>query len=170
MDSEKWPAVEELLATSLALPSGERPAFTARITDPVLLAQIDLLWFAAAGLGTSDLLGGFYLLLCSLDLVQRAREPERMIRAFSWHAALQFARKLDNKQTDATFRRCRELSKSIGDPPAGRATLALTTGIRYYFLGLWADALSHCTEAERILVEECRGMNWELARATLSNQ
>jgi serine/threonine protein kinase/tetratricopeptide (TPR) repeat protein len=131
--------------------------------DPVLLAKIDLLWFAAAALGTSDLLGGFHLLLWSLDLAQRAREPARMIRAFSWHAALQFARRSSSKHTDGTFRHCRELSKSIGDPPESRAILALTMGIRYYFRGLWEEALSHCNEAERILVEECHGMNWELA-------
>lgn len=143
----------------------QQPPRGAGDVDPVLLAQIDLLWFAAAALGTSDLLGGFYLLLWSLDLAQRAREPARMVRAFSFHAALQFARRLNDSKTDRIFRRCHELSKSIGEPPESRAALALTTGIRHYFLGIWPEALSHCNEAERIMVEECHGMNWELAFA-----
>jgi eukaryotic-like serine/threonine-protein kinase len=140
-----------------------QPARRPEDVEAILLAQIDLLWFAAAGLGVSDLVGGFRLLLLSMELAQKAREPVRMIRAYAWHAALQVGRRSGSKQIDQTFERCRELSKSVGEPPPSRATLALTTAVRYYLVGSWAEALPACMQAERIIVEECRGFNWELA-------
>ena len=65
------------------------------------------------------------------------------------------------KRTEAV----QELSARTGGAPQARATIALFDAIHHYNLGLWSEALRRYSEAERILIEECHGLNWELSFA-----
>jgi eukaryotic-like serine/threonine-protein kinase len=133
---------------------------------PGLLAKIDLLWYASAGIGTSDMVSGFDLLLGSVLRALDSGEPLRLIRALSLHAG--FASMAGQSQVARSAKElklCQELCARTGGAPPVRAMITLSDAIRHYNLGLWADALRLYTEAERILIEECHGLNWELSFA-----
>ena len=133
---------------------------------PGLLAKIDLLWYASAGIGTSDMVSGFDLLLGSVLLALDSGEPLRLIRALSLHAGFaSMAGRSQAERSEKELRLCQELSARTGGAPPARAIITLSDAIRHYNLGLWADALRFYTEAERILIEECHGLNWELSFA-----
>ena len=134
------------------------------MTDAAELAKIDLFWYAGAGIGTSDMLCGFALWQACLMLALKTREPVRLIRVLAFLAA--FAAMTGRRHAAAAERQldvCRKLAADIGAPPAVRAILALTGGIGAYNLGHWPEALAEYNRAERIMLEECRGMNWELS-------
>ena len=130
------------------------------------LSNVDVVWLAAAGVGTSDLLGGFELMTYNCLQALRAGEPTRVIRALAFHAA--FASMAGGAQSGLAIKHlalCEGLSRQLGDPPHARAVLMLTKAIRSYNLGFWTEALEQYESAERVLIEECRGLNWELAFA-----
>jgi len=133
---------------------------------PGLLAKIDLLSYASSGIGTSDMVSGFDLLLSSVLLALQAGEPSRLIRALSFHAGFaSMAGRSQAERSEKELSLCRELSARTGGAPRARATISLFDAIRHYNLGLWSEALRRYSEAERILVEECHGLNWELSFA-----
>jgi eukaryotic-like serine/threonine-protein kinase len=133
---------------------------------PGLLAKIDLLSYASSGIGTSDMVSGFDLLLGSVLLALQAGEPSRLIRALSFHAGFaSMAGGSRAEHSEKELNLCQELSARTGGAPQARATITLFDAIRHYNLGLWSEALRRYSEAERILVEECHGLNWELSFA-----
>ena len=133
---------------------------------PGLLAKIDLLSYASAGIGTSDMVSGFDLLLGSVLLALQSGEPSRLIRALSFHAGFaSMAGRSQAKRSEKELRLCQELSARTGGAPQARATITLFDAIHHYNLGLWSEALRRYSEAERILIEECHGLNWELSFA-----
>lgn len=147
----------------LSIPAAIEPAQGA---DAAALGKIDLFWHAGAGIGTSDMLCGFALWQDCLMLALETREPVRLIRVLAFLAA--FAGMTGRRHAaagEAHLGICRELAAKIGEPPAARAILALTGGMRAYNLGHWREALAEYNRAERIMLEECRGMNWELSFA-----
>jgi len=102
----------------------------------------------------------------SLLLALRTREPMRLIRALAFmrpSPPLQDAAR--SKSVQRQLKLCRQLAEDIGSPAAARGALALTGAIHFYNLGDWPQALREYTRAEKILVEECRGLNWELSFA-----
>ena len=147
----------------LSIPASIEPAGDANAAE---LAKIELFWYAGAGIGTSDMLCGFALWQNCLMLALKTREPVRLIRVLAFLAA--FAAMTGRRHAVDAERKlgvCRKLAADIGEPPAARAILALTGGIRAYNLGHWRDALAEYNRAKRIMLEECQGMNWELSFA-----
>lgn len=133
---------------------------------PALLAKIDLLSYASAGIGTSDMVSGFDLLLGSVLLALQSGEPTRLIRALSFHAGFaSMAGRSQAERSEKELRLCQELSARTGGGPQARATITLFDAIHHYNLGLWSEALRRYSAAERILIEECHGLNWELSFA-----
>lgn len=133
---------------------------------PAVLAKIDLLWYASAGIGTSDMVSGFDLLLGSVLMALETGEPARLIRTLSFHAGFaSMAGRSQAERSEKELKLCQELSARTGGVPRNQATIALFDAIRHYNLGLWSEALRRYAEAERILVEECHGLNWELSFA-----
>ena len=133
---------------------------------PAALARIDLLWYASAGIGTSDMVSGFDLVLRGALMALEAGEPLRLIHALSLHAAFaSMAGQSQAERSEAELKLCRELAARTGGAPRERAILTLSDGICHYNLGLWSEALRRYSEAEHILVEECHGLNWELSFA-----
>ena len=131
-----------------------------------VLAKIDLLQYASAGIGTSDMVSGFDLLLGCVLLALDAGEPRRLIRALSFHAGFaSMAGRSQAERSEKELRLCQELSARTGEGPQARATITLFDAIHHYNLGLWSEALRRYSEAERILIEECHGLNWELSFA-----
>ena len=134
--------------------------------SPAVLAKIDLLWYASAGIGTSDMVSGFDLLLGSVLVALEAGEPLRLIRALSLHAGFaSMAGQSQAERSERELKLCQELSARTGSVPRARAIITLSDAIRHYNLGLWSEALGRYVEAERILVEQCHGLNWELSFA-----
>ena len=133
---------------------------------PGLLAKIDLLLHASAGIGTSDMVSGFNLLLGSVLLALQSGEPSRLIRALAFHAGFaSMAGRSQAERSEKELKLCQELSARTDGGPQARATITLFDAIRHYNLGIWSEALRRYSEAERILIEECHGLNWELSFA-----
>ena len=135
-----------------------------RTLRPDVAAELDLLWYAAAGIGSSDLLTGFELLLFHAIRALRFGDPERLVRALVFHGAFaSMAGQTRSKLLSRNLEYCQRLAEKMGSPPRMRAWLTLASAIRSYNLGFWSEALERYRHSEDLILQECRGLNWELS-------
>jgi eukaryotic-like serine/threonine-protein kinase len=133
--------------------------------DPARLAQIDVVWSAAAGLSMNDIICGAGLQTYGLLLALSSGEIYRIARSMAWEAT--HMSNLGSKSWPKTVRlldRAEELAAESGHPhAAGMATMA--RGIAEFTSGRWATAVPLLDEADAIFRARCTGVTWELDTA-----
>jgi serine/threonine protein kinase/tetratricopeptide (TPR) repeat protein len=151
----------------LALRGMNHELTTAERVPPDILQRIDACWSIASGLGLVDMIQGADFQTRGLLLALRAGEPERLVQGPALEAAL-----LASEGSAAQPRVSQLLEKASGllhrvENPESRAWLLLARGIVALQNGRFAECLGFCSEAETILLEECVGTSWQLARAQI---
>jgi tetratricopeptide (TPR) repeat protein len=129
---------------------------------PGVLTKVDACWAVAAGLSVVDTMRGAVFQARHLLLALDAGEIERVHRALCLEAGFLAA---GGSRTTRSVERIRTmaaaLTERIGTPYA-RAMDLLTGGVADYLVGRWTPAAAALTEAERLLMNECTGVTWEL--------
>jgi len=134
---------------------------------PAQLMQIDTCWSVATTLGTVDTIRAADFQAQHLLLALSAGEPYRVARALAVEAG--FAATSGGKaraKAEAVGAAARTLALELQDEHPHALGLWMTiSGMTSYLMGEWAGALRDCDAAERILLERCTGVLWELTNA-----
>jgi hypothetical protein len=131
------------------------------------LTRIDVCYATALSLSMADPLSGQVFQARNILWSLRCGEARRVCRALSLEVGFQSTYGWPNwKHTSRLDAEAYKLAKQIGDPYA-LGWWGATSGVAHYLAGLYEEGLKRCNEAERVLVTECVGVNWELASARL---
>jgi hypothetical protein len=125
------------------------------------LFRADVAWSVATGISLyHPIFGAYFLAIALLDAL-RLGEPNRIVRALSFEAAL---------SSVIGSRGCRRSARlsTLAESLTGDATDALTTssiilskGITAFLQGRWKDCPEYCRQAEQLLRDHCVGAIWQ---------
>jgi serine/threonine protein kinase len=134
---------------------------------PAQLMQIDTCWSVATTLGTVDTIRAADFQARHLLLALSAGEPYRVARALAVEAGFAATAGGKNRaRAEAVGKAAREIALEMQDEHPHALGLSMTiSGMTGYLMGEWASALRDCDAAERILLERCTGVLWELTQA-----
>jgi eukaryotic-like serine/threonine-protein kinase len=141
-----------------------RPAHAIR---PEQLMRIDTCWSVATKLATVDTIRAADFQARHLLLALEAGEPYRVARALAIEAGFAAtsggpgrarAKELGTIAHDLS----RELEH---EHPHALGLSMMMIGMNAYLMGEWAAALRDCDAAERILLDRCKGVLWELTNS-----
>jgi serine/threonine protein kinase len=134
---------------------------------PAKLMQIDTCWSVATTLGTVDTIRAADFQAQHLLLALSAGEPYRVARALAVEAG--FSATSGGKaraKAEAVGAAARTLALEMQEEHPHALGLSMTiSGMTSYLMGEWAAAVRDCDAAERILLERCTGVLWELTNA-----
>lgn len=148
----------------LALRGLEHTLRDEREIDPALLHRVDVHWDMAVGLNLVDIIRGVDFQTRCLLLALEAGEPTRLSRCLAVEAVATHSEGTKGRRrSPALFQRAEELARRSEKRDVW-AWLLLSRAIAAMQDGRFAESLETVTEAERILVEECHGQYWQLAR------
>jgi eukaryotic-like serine/threonine-protein kinase len=132
--------------------------------DPGLLHRVDVYWDAAMGLNLVDIIRGVDFQTRCLMLALEAGEPSRLSYCLAAEAVANHSEgRKGRAQSPALFARAETLARASGRRDVW-SWLLLSRGIAAMQEGRFEASLAATTEAERILLEECHGQFWQLAR------
>jgi serine/threonine protein kinase len=134
---------------------------------PELLMRIDTCWSVATGFGTIDTIRAADFQARHLLLALSAGEPYRVARALAVEAGFvatsgRKGRARAEELSAAALALALELEH---EQPHALGLAKTTSGMKGYLMGEWRQATRDCDEAERILLERCTGVLWELTNA-----
>ena len=135
---------------------------SAQDVPPNQLAKIDVCWSVSAGLSVVDTMRGAVFETRHLVLALRAGEIERVYRALCLEAAFIATR---GRRNEHRVRRIQALAKGLSvriATPYAEALYEMACGSVEYLTGRWKVASASLTRAERLMVEHCTGVTWEL--------
>jgi serine/threonine protein kinase len=134
---------------------------------PAVLMQIDTCWSVATTLGTVDTIRAADFQARHLLLALSAGEPYRVARALAVEAGFAATAGGKNRvRAEAVGKSARELALEMQEEHPHALGLSMTiSGMTGYLMGEWAAALRDCDAAEKILLERCTGVLWELTQA-----
>ncbi len=128
--------------------------------DPRDLLRYDMCWGISLALSRGDALLSLVAHVRSLELALALGEPARLQRSLFNEAC--FALFLYGESSARDLRaRLGELAPKTGYAAAIQAVPTFDAFV-CYFTGRWREAAVGLAEAERFLVEECRGVAWEI--------
>jgi eukaryotic-like serine/threonine-protein kinase len=134
--------------------------------SPNVLARIDLLYLAAHSYGWNDPLRGSEALMRALILAMRAGERGRISYGMMQHLVVMAAQGVSRAaRAYRELETAHRLIGEVGSPPELRAEIRITEMLLAYNGGRYEASVEHSHAAEKILLEECRGLNWEIACA-----
>jgi hypothetical protein len=132
--------------------------------DAELLHRVDVHWDVASGLNLVDIIRGVDFQTRCLILALEAGEPTRLSRCFAVEAVANHSEgRKGRSRSPALFAHAETLARASGRRDVW-AWLLLSRGIAAMQEGLFEQSLAQASEAERILLEECHGAYWQLAR------
>jgi tetratricopeptide (TPR) repeat protein len=132
--------------------------------DPELLHRVDVYWDVAMGLNLVDIIRGVDFQTRCLMLALEAGEPTRLSRCFAVEAVANHSEgRKGRTRSPALFEQAETLARASGKRDVW-SWLLLSRGIAAMQEGRFEASLAASTEAERILLEECHGQYWQLAR------
>jgi tetratricopeptide (TPR) repeat protein len=131
------------------------------------LTRIDVCCAAALSLSLVDPINGQLFQARNILWSLACGEPRRVSRALALEVGYAATAGFPAwKRVASLDTQSRELARSIGEPYCVGWSLA-TSGTAHYLGGFFEKALERCDEAERVLVNDCVGANWEVASARL---
>jgi serine/threonine protein kinase len=131
------------------------------------LLRIDTCWALGVGMAMFDMVRGADFQARHLVLALRAGEPYRVARALAMEAAYVAMGGSRSREKAARLLAASEkLAARVGHPYAIGLT-TLTAGNAAWLDGRWREAREHCERAEKILREQCTGVDWEVLTAQL---
>jgi len=132
--------------------------------DPEVLHRVDVYWAVASGLNLVDLIRGADFQARCLILALDAGEPNRLARCVAIEAAVAASEGQHRLARAKEFlQRAEQLALQTGQRDVW-AWVLLARGIVALQRGHFQACLDAVNEAERILLEECHGVSWQLAR------
>lgn len=129
------------------------------------LTRIDVCWSAGVGLSNVDWVRGADFQSRGLLLALRAGEPYRVARALAVEAAQTATAGPKAHQRTMRFLNTAAAFARNSDAPYDHGMITMASGIAAYLETRWADALTHCDQAESIFRDRCSGVAWELDTA-----
>jgi hypothetical protein len=133
-----------------------------REVDPMRLTRIDACWSAALGLGMTDHIQGAMYQMRNLWLALETGEPYRVARALAFQVAFESsAGQRSEARVTALSRRAAAMAERIGHPHA-IALATLTFGVARFMVGDWKAARELVSRCERLFLDTCTGVTWEL--------
>jgi serine/threonine protein kinase len=131
------------------------------------LTRIDICWSAAVGLALVDNIRAASFQSQNLLLALRAGEPHRIARALAVEAGfLGTGGPRTERRTGRILRIAETLAQSINSPHA-MGLCSLTAGVAEYYRGHWQSARELVESSERMFLDNCSGVAWELTTARL---
>jgi hypothetical protein len=130
---------------------------------PAVLAQIDVCWSAALGLGLTDNIRGADFQTRNLLLSLRAGEPYRIARALAMEAAFAAT---GGAATAARSRQLASQARALAetvDSPHALALALFAEAMTAYQLGNWRDSFAGFERCAHLYQERCTGVAFELA-------
>jgi eukaryotic-like serine/threonine-protein kinase len=143
-----------------------------RHRDPSLttgrdLAQLEVCWSMAVGLGLVDVVRGFDFHTQHLQLALRTGDPARVLRALALEACHLSA---GGTRTAPRVRRLLARIEPLADrvaTPEARAWAAAAAGSAAALSGRFRDGLTSCERAVALFRRECTGVFWEVSSMEL---
>jgi len=135
--------------------------------SPADLHRIDACWLMALSMSFVDPVLGLYFHERNLLYSLRAGEQYRVLRAFTMELAcmVQWGQHDWNSWSQLSMR-AKALANEVG-LPHGTALVCMAEGMSAYLEGRFKNAYRHLRQAERILVERCPGVTFELSQCRL---
>ncbi len=136
-----------------------------REIPPQELLRLDVLRSASTGFSVVDTIRGADFQVRTLRRALRVGEIGRISEALALHGA--YSAGLGGKhlaEGRETVARATALAERSGDP----RLLAIATGSRgmvEFWSGDWEQTVAHFARGERLLMDRCHGVHWELATA-----
>lgn len=132
--------------------------------DPGLLHRVDVYWDVAMGLNLVDIIRGVDFQTRCLMLALEAGEPSRLSYCLAAEAVANHSEgRKGRTRSPALFAQAEALARTSGRRDVW-AWLLLSRGIAFMQEGRFEASLAATNEAQRILLEECHGQFWQLAR------
>ena len=129
---------------------------------PALLQRVDVCYSLTAGLYV-DPFRGTHFQTRHLLLALRAGEPYRVARALTSEVVYSATRGLRfEKRTSQLLEYARQIAERVHNPHA-MAMVHGAAGMAGFLEGRWRKSADECSKSEKLLVERCRGVEWELA-------
>jgi serine/threonine protein kinase len=131
---------------------------------PAQLMRIDTCWSVATKLATVDTIRAADFQARHLLLALEAGEPYRVARALAIEAGFAATSGGPNRaRAEAIGATARQLAGELEHShPHALGLSMMMIGMNAYLMGEWAAALRDCDAAERILLDRCTGVLWEL--------
>ena len=143
-----------------------RPVSSDAVADEELY-RIDACWLTALSMSFVDPLLGLYFHERNLLYALRSGERYRVLRAFSMELAyrVQWGGH-DRDAWNKLMVRTRTLAQQVGQAH-GTGLVVMAEGMSAYLEGRFKGAYRHLRQAEKIFVEQCPGVTFELAQSRL---
>ena len=128
---------------------------------PDQVNQLDVSWALGRGLGLVDSLVGASYQALHLQLALDSGDERRVARALMIEAGFMGASRPDEDGADQLLERARSLNEKLGDAYV-EAMAVQQSAFLSYNRALYEQAVDGFIESEELLVEEARGVRWEL--------
>ena len=130
------------------------------------LTVVDICWSVAVGLALVDFIQSIAFQSKHLRYALEAGEPHRIARGLAMEAGFMSAR----GQSAVRRRHVADLAVTLARRLESQSALglcSLTSGVTEFYEGNWDQALELEETAERLLLDHCTGVHWELQSARL---
>ena len=136
-----------------------------RSIAPDALMRVDATWSVTTGLAIVDHIRSAEFGARNLLLALDAGEPLRIVRALAMELAYtSIAGARSQPYNDKLIAIGERLANRVPNPEAG-ALLMLAKGSADYMQGKWSSARELCSQATRILTEQCTRVSWQIDTA-----
>lgn len=130
---------------------------------PELLARLDTCWSVATTLSVVDNIRGADFNARTLLMALRAGEPSRLMGALAAEAAyVSLSGRAHRSRTDRLCQLAEDLARKLKSPKAHGWVLGVR-GMAQFYSGNFQNALQLLEQSEKVFVDECVGVAWEVA-------
>ena len=125
------------------------------------LFRADVAWSVATGISLyHPIFGAYFLAIALLDAL-RLGEPNRIVRALSFEAALSSVIGSRGCRRSARLSAMAESLTSDATDALTTSSIILSKGITAFLQGRWKDCPEYCRQAEQLLRDHCVGAIWQ---------
>ena len=132
-----------------------------------VIERLDLFWSATVGLFIVDQIRGLDFHMRYLRLALDSGEPFRVACGLAIEAASVATVGGSKRSVSRLLQRTRDIADRL-DRPYLNGFFLVMSGAVALVQGRWSDGLSFFSDAEKIFVETCSGVAWELASVRLN--